>query len=156
MPTGIYDCDLTEIEARYAYNKQRRAVWDTFRNYLSQLTAIPEIDVIYVDGSFTTDKESYYSNDAPGDVDIVLEFPDLATINILWLNHRTGLLNHDDVKAQFKTDIWLVDVAGRPMDLRKFFTYIRPEDAVARGLSVGTEKGILRISLKDEWRNGTI
>lgn len=157
LPTGIYDCDLAEIESKCVYNNARRLIWDAFKNYLSQLVPVSEVDVIYVNGSFTTNKEPFYDDAPPSDIDVVLEFPDVDTLYCLYLLHGKGIFHRESVKANFHIDLWFADVqGGMENDLRKFFTYVRVEDALARSLTAGTEKGILRISLRDEQRNGTI
>lgn len=132
-------------------------IWSGLRTFLKQIATIAEVDSVYVDGSFVTDKERFYSGLGPKDVDIVIEFPDFGTLNVLWLKHRAGLMNHDFVKSTFFVDLWLVDgPATHGHDYRKYFTYLRQTEALTRGLSIGTEKGILRISLNHEQQHRTV
>lgn len=145
LPTGIHECDLSEIEGVFVYNGQRRTVWSSFSSYLSQVIAIPEVNVVYVDGGFVTNK------DLPKDVDIVIEFEDFATLLNVWSQNQT-LFNHDAVKQAFDVDLYFATVqsGGLQHDFRAFFQYLRADDAIDRGVPVGTLKGILKISLNDE------
>ncbi len=155
LPTGIHDCDLTEIEASFVYNNKRQSVWDSFMFYLSQIVVITEVNIVYVDGSFTTDKESFADNgEPPNDVDIVLEFADFQTVNLLFLQYP-HLLHHDTVKQNYNVDLWIW-AAGVKNDLREFFQYLRPEEAMNRNVPAGTRKGVLRISLDNERQRQTI
>lgn len=155
LPTGIHDCDLAEIEAVFVYNNKRRNVWNSFMLYLSQLIAIQEVNVVYVDGSFITDKENFTdNNEPPNDVDIVLEFADLQTLNLI-ASQYPDLVNHDQVKQTYNVDLWFWTVGFRN-DLREFFQYLRPEEALNRSVPAGTKKGILRISLDNERQRQTI
>lgn len=150
LPTGIHDCDLTEIEARFVYNPARQTIWAAFSSYITHLKAIPEIDVVYVDGSFVTDKESFAADgDPPNDVDIVLELADATMLQTLALR-LPALFDRDSVKANFKVDLLF---AFEPMlpglpDLREFFQYLRPQEAIDRSVPIGTKKGILKISVR--------
>ena len=149
LPSGIHDCDLTEIADSLVYNRQRETVWNSFLLYLSQVIEIAEVDTIYIDGSFVTDKESYAdNNEAPNDVDIVLELADFQTLNLLVLQYPS-LLNHDHIKQNFNVDLWFWTV-GYQNDLREFFQYLRTEEAMNRNVPAGTKKGILRIQLNRE------
>ena len=155
LPTGIHDCDLTEIEASFVYNGRRQSVWNSFMFYLSQIVVIQEVNLVYVDGSFTTDKESFAdNNEPPNDVDIVLEFADFQTLNLLVVKFPE-LLNRNHVKQNYNVDL-LFWTEGVQNDLREFFQYLRPEEAMNRNVPAGTRKGILRISLDNERQRQTI
>jgi hypothetical protein len=143
LPTGIHDCDLDEIEARYVYNDRRRNIWHPFRFYLRQIAeGIPEVSVAYVDGSFVTDKVE------PGDVDLILEFStvaDLANVKAR-LPH---LMNRREIKAAHKVDLLTRFEPNPPGDdFRELFQLLKPEDAIDRGVPAGTKKGILKIAVR--------
>jgi hypothetical protein len=144
LPTGIHDCDLSEIGVRFVYNQERKTIWNSFSSYLTQVIAIPEVDVIYVDGGFVTDKAE------PTDIDVVFEFPDVPSILAIWPQYP-NLLEHFAVKQAFNVDMYFSTEKGDlPRDFRAFFQYLRPEEVIDRGVPVGTKKGILKISLNDE------
>ncbi len=106
---------------------------------------IPEFDLVYVDGSFITDKQS------PRDIDIVLELADMPTLFRVLSTHP-NLYDQPYIKSAFLVDLWFsfVQIPQGTPDLREFFQYVRPEDALGRGVAVGSKKGILRISLR-QW-----
>jgi hypothetical protein len=127
----------------FVFNRDRELVWEGFNRFLNQIGPIAEIDVLYIDGGFVT------NNDKPKDIDIVLEFPDVPTLFGV-LSHNPSLLDHDGIKFTFQVDLWFAAI-GQPShmpDLRLFFQYLRPEDAVTRNLPAGSKKGILRIALR--------
>lgn len=145
LPLGIHVCDLYEIEAVFVYNARRRAIWDGLSLFLEKIRLVPEIDVLYVDGGFITDKE------LPKDVDVIIEFADLSNYYGL-ARRQPDLIDRDHIRATFLVDL-LFRVEPMPpgmKDLREFFQYLRPEDAIRRGLPVGSKKGILRVYLDDE------
>jgi hypothetical protein len=143
LPAGIHDCDLSEIEATFVYNSQRKTIWDGATSYLSNFGNVPEVNVVYFDGSFVTDKV------LPNDVDIVLEFADAAALRKVAVANLV-LFNRHDVKTNFKVDLLFRFEPlppGQP-DLREFFQYLRPQETVDRGVPAGTKKGILKVSLR--------
>ncbi|MBC7909669.1 MAG: hypothetical protein H7Y30_04160 [Pyrinomonadaceae bacterium] len=143
LPLGIHDCDINEVETIFVYNNQRRSIWTGFTSFLRIVRPIPEFDLVYIDGSFITDKQS------PRDVDIVLELADVQTLFTILSTHP-HLYDQAYIKSAFLVDLWIsfVQVPPNMPDLREFFQYVRPEDAIGRGVAVGSKKGILRISLR--------
>ncbi len=142
LPTGIHDCNLSEIEAIFVYNDKRGAIWKNLLSYIAQVVTILEVNVMYVDGSFVTDKK------LPGDVDVVLEFTNVATL-MSARDHAPHLFSHKNVKTTFNIDLFTFELMppGRP-DFREFFQLLRPQEASDRGVPVGTQKGILKISIR--------
>lgn len=125
-------------------NEQRQKVWHGFTKYRDRLITVSELDIIYMDGGFVTDSTS------PKDVDVVIEFPDVATLIRLATAHRY-LRERKYVKDAYKVDIVACFPAlppGVTEDMRDFFQRLRPEDAIKRGLSPDTKKGILKLSIR--------
>lgn len=143
LPVGIHDCDLNEIEAVFVHNRRRREIWNGFQRFLDLVRPIIEIDLIYVDGGFVTDKPE------PKDVDIVIEYPDASTL-IRLMNTHSFLADRDAVRDAYLVDVLpcLPQLPTGINDLRVYFQYVRPQDALERGLPVGSKKGILRISIQ--------
>lgn len=142
LPIGIYECDLTEIAAIFVYNERRKTIWTAFTSYLEQLKSIPEIDVIYIDGSFTTDRE------LPGDVDIIVELPS-PTIHAQILQRARQMLERGFVKQFFYTDL-LFAYEPNPIaasDIRDTFKGIKVKDALEKGIPKETKKGLLKMRL---------
>ncbi len=142
LPIGIHDCNLSEIETRFVYNERRRAIWKNLLSYIAQVATILEVNVMYVDGSYVTDKK------LPGDIDVVLEFTNVAAL-MSARDYAPHLFSHKNVKTTFNIDLFTFEImpAGRP-DFREFFQLLRPQEAIDRGVPVGTKKGILKVSIR--------
>lgn len=155
LPSGIHKCNLSEVKHSFVHNDRRRLIWDGFRMYLGQLRDFAEVKIIYVDGSFTTDKEQFYDQSKPvSDVDIVVEFSDFTEY---WSarSRRADLFDHDYVKTTFYVDLWHW-YPNFKNDLREFFQTLRVEDATNRSLPAHTRKGLLKVDLEEERKNGQI
>ncbi|WP_455173995.1 DUF6932 family protein [Azospirillum largimobile] len=137
LPPGRHDCTLAEIEATYTGNAHRLALWADFRNFLAWVAPQPAPTYILIDGSFTGDKA------APKDVDVVF---DLSDCNEMAKKHWffVFMTEQDKIKADFRVDFW-VYLPGANRDLRGFFEYVRPEEAIKRGMQPGDRKGLLRV-----------
>jgi hypothetical protein len=122
-------------------NLQRRAIWNGFQEFLEHIRLHPDLSLIYVDGSFVTDKTH------PKDVDIIIEYPDGATQ--IRLNATYWFLRlRDRVWHRYMVDV-LDTIANEPSpNMTEFFQLLRPEEAIQRGLPAGSQKGILRIALR--------
>lgn len=141
MPLGIHYCELSEIEAVFAHNRQRKKIWQGFLAFLDLVRPISELNVIYIDGGFVTD------NAHPDDVDIIIEYPDGATRQRLREDHWFLRLRSKVL------DTHLVDVLGCLLNepspnMIEFFQFLRIDDAVKRGLPAGARKGILKTTLR--------
>jgi hypothetical protein len=93
---------------------------------------------ILVDGGFTSDKAS------PKDVDVVFDLtgsPEATRNHWFWVYGT----QYDAIYQDYRVDFW-VYAPGAQRDLRKFFEYVKIEDALARGMLPGAKKGLLRIS----------
>lgn len=126
------------------HNERRRTIWRGFSEFYDLLIPITELDLLYVNGSFVTDKE------LPSDVDVVIEYPDDATFIRLITAHRF-LRDRRWVKETYRVDMLpcLPVLPPGTNDLREYFQYVRLEDAVRRGLSPeNARKGILRVSMR--------
>ena len=142
LPTGIYECDLSEIADKFVYNNHRKTIWTAFTSYLQQLKSIPEIDVFYVDGSYTTDKV------LPGDVDVIIELPS-PRIHAQILQRSGQMMERGFVKQFFFTDL-LFAYEPNPLavkDIRDTFQGIKVKDALDKGLPKETRKGLLKTRL---------
>jgi hypothetical protein len=112
--------------------------------FIERIKNIPEIDLIYVDGGFVT------TNDFPKDVDVIIEYPDMATWQRLVTVDHPYLQDRAQIRIDHKVDL-LPCLPQLPLgvnDLREYFQYLRPEEALRKGLPVGTKKGILRLSVR--------
>lgn len=109
--------------------------------FMGKVRSLGIFDVVYVDGSFTTDKPE------PGDIDAVLQLPppSPAVVRVI-----ADELNQDRIKDTFRVDLYLRP-APLPKgldDLRSFFQYIKTDEMQMRGLKPKDRKGILRVVMK--------
>lgn len=137
LPRGCHDCTLQEISVAYASNAARDILWQGFLAFHAWVQGQPPPTEILVDGSFTSDKE------LPDDIDVVF---DLSACPTVVRDHWITIFMTQAVwlKEQFRVDFW-VYFPGAPNDLRAFFEYVRPEEAIRRGMPPGELKGLLRI-----------
>jgi hypothetical protein len=143
LPEGIYECTLNEIEAVFVTNAQRKSLWSEFRVFIEWVKSMKTFDYLYIDGSFVTRKTT--TDDEPNDIDCVLELPPPSPSVKQMID--ANLLNHGYVKDKYKVDLYIVVRYQKENDLREFFQYLRPEEAMSRGLKAGDKKGILKIRL---------
>lgn len=138
LPAGRHDCTLDEIEAVYTLTAHRQALWADLRGFLAWADPQPKPTSIYFDGSFTSDKTT------PSDVDVVFDLDgcDNATRNHWWIVFGT---QQKIIKRDFRVDFW-VYLPGMPTDLRAYFEYVRPEEAILRGMGPSDLKGLLRVA----------
>ena len=147
LPAGIHECDLEEIERDWTYNERRREIWRGFQAVKERLLSIPEIEVIYIDGSFTSDKEN------PRDVDVAVEFFNAQSYFNISGRHKEILLERDRIKREYLVDLWhgfknyTNDMADK--NAIEVFQKVEERDARKRKLSFRTRKGILKVVLRD-------
>ena len=102
------------------------------------VAGLPQPALIYVDGSYVTDKP------VPGDVDVVVDVSGCDTEGQQhWLQEWAA--NHDQVKAVHHVDFYPV-VCGPGHDFVAFFQYVRAEEALRRGIGLDVRKGILQVT----------
>jgi hypothetical protein len=125
------------------YNDKRREIWKGFSSFLNIIRPIQGLDLVYIDGSFVTD------NEEPNDIDVVIEYPDFNTLVRLQNDHFI-LSDRKHAKKTYKVDMFpfLPQLSAGANDLREFFQYLRPQEALDRGLPLGSQKGILKLSMR--------
>jgi hypothetical protein len=135
LPNGCYDCTLQEVEARYTGTQQRQELWGKFNQFLAAIANQPKPASCLIDGGFTSDKA------APKD--IVFDLTDCNEVDrnhwfFVFMNGRQAIY------ATYQVDFW-VYYPGAGNDLRAFFEYVKPEEALIRGMSAEDRKGLLRL-----------
>ena len=138
---GVHVCNLTEIESVFVSNDQRRLIWRGFLAFIELVKPLPELNNIYVDDGFVTDKAH------PKDVDIIIEYPDSPT-HVRMARGNVCLRTRNQIKDVYKVDVLECFSNSTTLDMRHLFQLLRPEEALAGGVPAGTMKGILRISLR--------
>lgn len=140
LPHGIYDCTEGEIVDRYcSANNNRLTIWDLFKQFIQQPRAFPWPNHIYIDGGFTSDKP------VTKDIDVVLDISHLndaaAFGAFVWFT-----ANKQSIMDTYKVDFWIKHHSF-PNDLISYFQYVKEEDILAKGMLIGSKKGLLRMSL---------
>ena len=129
MPPGIHDTTLAEVEARFAYNKERRVLFSALKKVVSILTECkcPEV---FLDGSFITTEAD------PADYDLCYEPTGIIATDRL----QSFLSSSDTRKEEYLGDIF-VRLPQPPYfidHVENWQTDTRQDDA---------RKGVLRIVL---------
>lgn len=137
LPQGVHDCTVEEAGQFLCSNERRKEIWAGLLDFFQWIMQFPRPDAIFVDGSYVTDKP------LPGDVDVIVDVTTCAVADQqLWMN--AWAQNRDYAKAQFSVDFYPI-VVGQDHDFSAFFQYIRVDEALRRGVSLTTRKGILRV-----------
>lgn len=134
---------MAEIEAAFVYNERRKYVWQKLCEYLELLKPLNEVRVLYIDGSFTTDKEE------PKDVDVVVEFSGFVKMLKLLEEHH-HLFDNDTIKQNYPIDLYprSKQMPRFASDLLGFFQYVRIEEARNRNMPREAKKGVLAVKFK--------
>ncbi len=123
LPPGEHEATLKEISSALTWNYSRRVIYSGLEFVVNELTA-HSVDVIWVDGSFVTNK------DRPRDVDVAYEVPSGGDPD------GWGLLSparHNDLKRYQRVDLYAY-WPGQPQ-IKEFFSTDRN----------GAPKGIIRL-----------
>lgn len=140
LPEGIFDCEESEIIARYCDNSRNRSdIWASFKEFmLSDMPFSLPVDV-YIDGGFVSDKE------ITKDIDVVIDISNLndnqSLVVINWLN-----INKSKIMERYKVDCWLRHPAML-RDTVNYFQFIKAEEALTKGLSPEAKKGLLKTKI---------
>ena len=139
LPAGVHDCTIPEIASRFCLNEHRSERWNGFLAFLTWAAPLPAAVSYLIDGSFVSDKA------LPNDVDLAVDITrcdDAA--QSAWVD--AWVSNCEKAKENFRVDFYPFAV-GQGHDFSVFFQYVRIEEALRRGLSPKTLKGILKVSL---------
>lgn len=106
LPPGVYVATLAEIEARFTWNARRAELFRGLRQAIANLRAAG-VAIVWVDGSFTTEK------DEPDDVDGCWELAPSVEASKL----DAAFFDRDDPRARLREKFG-VDLlpAGLPID----------------------------------------
>lgn len=157
LPTNVHACSLDEV--RHAFgtgnpHPRRADLWTKFLSFVARVRWIGLFSAVYINESFTTDKGR--SNtvlsipDPPGDIDAVLELPSPSPAAFSILNNAGNRWVFDQryVKTAFEVHLFLYWPGVPPnRDFVDFFQLVKRDEALDRGLPVGSRKGILRVQI---------
>ncbi len=143
LPEGVHDSSLKSLRERFVFNAQRTVLWEKLEHFLQWATATGGFSYAYIDGGFITNKP------APEDIDVILQTkvrygPEaFAAMEPFFARGIDAIYREHSVHLHF----WCEGFPGGLSDFRRFFQYLRPQDAAPLGLREGARKGIVRIAL---------
>jgi hypothetical protein len=143
LPEGIHDTNFTEMRERFVINPQRVILWDRLQAFLSRALATESFSHIYVDGGFITGKAE------PEDIDLILQTnapygaDAFKAMEPFFAEGIAQIYEKYSVHLHF----WCEGFPGGLSDFRRFFQYLRPQDAAPLGLREGARKGIVRVKV---------
>ena len=143
LPEGIHETTLARMRERFVINPRRVWLWERLEKFLGWAAAAGGFSHVYIDGGFITSKSS------PEDIDVILQTAAPYGAEAFramepFFARGMGAMHKDySVHLHF----WAEGFPGGLSDFRRFFQYLRPQDAAPFGLKEGAKKGILRIKL---------
>ena len=143
LPEGVHDCEFADLQERMVTNPQREILWKNLLAFLEWARSTEQFSCAYIDGGFITDKIF------PEDIDLILQTrasygPDaFLAMEPFFAEGMDRIFEKYSVHLHF----WCEGFPGGVSDFRRFFQYLRPQDAAPRGLKEGAKKGIVRIEL---------
>ncbi len=143
LPEGVHETTLTQLRDRFVINPRRMHLWQRLEEFLSRAVATNYFSHVYIDGGFITNKP------APDDIDVILQThaaygPEVfAAMEPFFAEGLEVIHERYSVHLHF----WCEGFPGGLSDFRRFFQYLRPQDAAPLGLREGARKGIVRIKL---------
>src|SRR5271156_1081597 len=143
LPEGVHDCTLDQMRERFATNPVRVQLWERFQHFLRWALSTGAFSHAYIDGGFITNKAH------PEDIDVILQTrapygtEAFSAMEIFFAKGMDVIYTKYSVHLHF----WCEGFPGGLTDFRRFFQYLRPQDAAPFGLKEGARKGIVRIKL---------
>lgn len=143
LPEGVHDTTLEAMQERFVINPQRGLLWGKFQEFLKRVVGTGSFSHAYINGGFITNKP------VPQDIDLILQShasygPDAFKAMEPFFAEGIDKI-HD--KYSVHLHFWCEGFPGGLSDFRRFFQYLRPQDAAPLGLKEGAKKGIVRITL---------
>jgi hypothetical protein len=143
LPEGVHDCTLEQLRERFATNPERARLCDRLGEFLRWALSTGEFSHAYIDGGFITNKAR------PEDIDVILQTSApygseaFRAMEPFFAQGLDAIFEKYSVHLHF----WCEGFPGGLSDFRRFFQYLRPQDAAPLGLREGARKGIVRIKL---------
>lgn len=143
LPEGVHETTLEATRERFVINPRRTHLWERLEEFLRRAVTNSHFSHLYIDGGFITDKA------APEDIDVILQTA--ATYGPEAFGAMEPFFSEglDAIHQKYSVHLhfWCEGFPGGVSDFRRFFQYLRPQDAAPRGLQEGARKGIIRIKL---------
>jgi len=143
LPEGVHDTTLDQLHERLVFNPKRAILWDRLQEFLRWAVATNTFCNAYIDGGFITHKSS------PEDIDVILQTRARYGAEAFAAMEPFFAMGLDTIYTKYSVHLhfWCEGFPGGISDFRRFFQYLRPQDAAPLGLKEGAKKGIVRIKL---------
>jgi hypothetical protein len=143
LPEGVHDTTFEQLRQRLVSNPKREMLWERLQEFLRWAADTGSFSHVYIDGGFITNKSQ------PEDIDVILQTrvpygtPAFTAMEPFFAEGIDAIYSKYSVHLHF----WCEGFPGGLSDFRRFFQYLRPQDAAPLGLKEGARKGIVRIKL---------
>jgi hypothetical protein len=143
LPEGVHDAALDQLHTRLVFNPKRTILWERLQEFLRWAVATDNFSHVYIDGGFITNKSD------PEDIDVILQTRVPYGAQAFAAMEPFFALGIDSIYSKYSVHLhfWCEGFPGGLSDFRRFFQYLRPQDAAPLGLREGARKGIVRIKL---------
>jgi hypothetical protein len=124
-------------------NPHRVELWKRLEEFLRWAVSTNQFSHVYIDGGFVTNKA------APADIDVILQTNASYGMDALKAMEPFFAMGLEVILEKYSVHLhfWSEGFPGGISDFRRFFQYLRPQDAAPLGLREGARKGIVRIKL---------
>ncbi|MCE0485148.1 MAG: hypothetical protein LV479_13040 [Methylacidiphilales bacterium] len=143
LPEGVHETTLDQMRERFVINPKRTYLWERLEKFLHWATTTEKFSHAYIDGGFITSKPN------PEDIDVILQTRAHYGPEAFGAMEPFFAEGIDTIYEKYSVHLhfWCEGFPGGLSDFRRFFQYLRPQDAAPYGLREGTKKGIVRIKL---------
>jgi hypothetical protein len=143
LPEGVHETTLEQLRERLVHNPERVVLWERLQEFLRGAIASGKFSHAYIDGGFITNKSF------PEDIDVILQTRARYGTEAFSAMEPFFAEGMDAIYAKYSVHLhfWCEGFPGGLSDFRRFFQYLRPQDAAPLGLKEGARKGIVRITL---------
>jgi Family of unknown function (DUF6932) len=143
LPEGVHDTTFEQLHSRLVVNPTREMPWERLQEFLRSALATGSFSHVYIDGGFITNKAQ------PEDIDVILQTRAPYGAEAFAAMEPFFAQGIDEIYSKYSVHLhfWCEGFPGGLSDFRRFFQYLRPQDAAPRGLKEGARKGIVRITL---------
>jgi len=142
LPAGLHFTELEQIPLAFCGNEHRWRLWDDALAGLDVLCPIVQAHpahrpVLVLAGSFFSDKA------LPADIEATLVFPPDSPAELCWFWAVQSSAVHAKLKTDYRLDFY-PSLPGQN-DFSRFFQYVGPKTAAAKGLNPTDPRGALRL-----------
>ena len=142
LPEGVHDATLSDVRSwanQVPDISRRNQLLENLERFLEEVIRPIGNYPIYLAGSFFSEKYT------PGDIDFVFDIRNCTDSSVVGSAFITLMGRHKEIKEKYEIDAY-PNICGKN-DFSQFFTYIRENEAVNKGLGPEVRRGIVRIKV---------